>query len=60
MTDIYFEHARLAAMLEGKTVFTKIDLIWGFHHIPVNKVDIPKTAVVTLFGLFEFLFMALD
>ena len=46
-----------AAMLEGKTIITKINLLQGFHHIPVNKDDIPKTAVITLFGLFEFLFM---
>ena len=42
-----------AAMLEGKSIFTKIDLILGFHHIPVNNTDIPKTAVVAVFGLFE-------
>ena len=43
-----------AAMLEGKTILTKIDLILGFHHIPVNKADISKVAVITPFGLFEF------
>ena len=31
-----------SAMLEGKTIFTKIHLILGFHHIPVNKADISK------------------
>ena len=45
------------AMLQGKTIFTQIDLIQGFHNIPVNNADIPKTAFITLFGLFEFLFM---
>ena len=54
MTDISILNMQdFVAMLEGKTVFTKIDLIWGFYHIPVNNAGIPKSA----FGLFEFLFM---
>ena len=40
-----------AAMFEGKTIFTKIDLIRDLNHIPVNKVDIPETAAINLFGL---------
>ena len=46
------------AMIEGKTIFTKIDLIKCFHHIPINNADIPETVVITLFGLFEFLFIS--
>jgi hypothetical protein len=41
--------------LDGKRIFSKIDLIRAHHHIPVDPDNIPKTAVITPFGLFEFL-----
>jgi hypothetical protein len=34
-----------------------VDLIKGYHQIPVHPDDVPKTAVITPFGLFEFLRM---
>ena len=42
------------AQLHGKKWFSKIDLLKGYHQIPVADGDIPKTAVITPFGLFIF------
>jgi cleavage and polyadenylation specificity factor subunit 1 len=35
-------------------VFTKLDLVKAFHNIPVAEEDVGKTAVITRFGLYEF------
>ena len=40
--------------LRGMQYFSKVDLLKGYHQIPVNEEDVKKTAVITPFGLFLF------
>ncbi|CAH8533793.1 unnamed protein product [Schistosoma rodhaini] len=43
--------------IEDASLFSKIDLVRAYNHIPVAPQDISKTSVTTPFGLYEFLRM---
>ena len=47
----------LSSRLDGCVIFSKLDLQKGYYQVPVAAADVAKTAVITPFGLFEFVRM---
>ena len=46
------------ATFHGATIFSKLNLVRAYQQIPVELSDVPKTVVITPFGLFEFVQMS--
>ena len=38
-------------------MFSQIDLVKGYYQVNMHPADIPKTAIITPFGLWEFVVM---
>jgi hypothetical protein len=49
--DILFDQ------LTGAKVFSKVDLRSGYHQVKIHPEDVPKTALSTRYGLYEYLVM---
>ena len=45
----------LFALLKGTKYFTALDLVSGYYHVKFDEESIPKSALMTVFGKFEFL-----
>jgi hypothetical protein len=51
MIDVLFDQ------LSGACVFSKIDLRSGYHQLKIRECDIPKTAFISRYGMYEYTVM---
>jgi hypothetical protein len=49
--DLFDQH-------RGACVFSKIDLRSGYHQLKIRECDIPKTAFISRYGLYEYTVMS--
>ena len=47
--------ADFTSRISSSTVFSRLDLQKGYYQIPKTSEDVPKTAIITPFGMLEFL-----
>ena len=45
--------SQLMDELQGSTVFSTLDMLWGFWQLPMHPDDMEKTAMQTAYGSFE-------
>jgi hypothetical protein len=48
----------LLDQLGGACVFSKIDLQLGYHQLKIRGCDIPKTTIISTYGLYEYTVMS--
>ena len=52
---VYAEGRGHFSKLNGTTYFTTLDLWAGYHHIPMNKPSLPKTAFNSPFRKYKYI-----